>query len=139
MNNIFALCRLSQFLAGVLAILLVSAFAHAAEEPPAVDIGYYALKPSFVSNLTGGPKYIRCDVQLMTKNAPAIPQIKLHTPALRHDILMLIGGQDGNQIKTREGKEELRQTALQTVRTRLQKLTGEGIVDDLYFTAYYVK
>ena len=85
--------------------------ANAAEEEEPVEIGYYAFKPSIVSNLSGGPKYIRCDIQLMTEQASLIPQIELHAPALRHHILMLIAGQDGKRLKTREGKEGLRQEA----------------------------
>jgi len=130
----------SQHLSILFATLVLAASASAAEEEQApTEIGYYALKPSFVSNLSGGPKYIRCDIQLMTEQASEIPKIELHTPALRHDILMLIGGQDGNQLKTREGKEDLRQTALASVRSRLEEMTGKAIVNDLYFTAYYVK
>jgi flagellar FliL protein len=120
-------------------VVLAPAASVAAEEQAPTEIAYYALKPSFVSNLSGGPKYIRCDIQLMTEQASEIPKIELHTPALRHDILMLIGGQDGNQLKTREGKEDLRQTALASVRSRLEEMTGKAIVNDLYFTAYYVK
>lgn len=121
----------------VLLAIIIPAAGTAAED--VAEIGYYALKPSFVSNLTGGPKYIRCDIQLMTEQASEIPEIELHTPALRHSILMLIGGQDGNQLKTRDGKESLRQAALESVRNRLEQMTGKPIVDDLYFTAYYVK
>ena len=108
------------------------------EEPPA-EIGYYALTPSIVSNLSGGPKYIRCDVQLMTRNAQTLPQIELHAAALRHAILMLIAGEDGNQLKSREGKEALRTRALASVQAQLKDLTGETLVDDLFFTNYYVK
>jgi len=140
MNRLFKMRRISPTLAGLIAAICMTANLCAAEEAAdSADIGYYALKPSFVSNLTGGPKYIRCDIQLMTENAADIPKIELHTPALRHGILMLIGGKDGAQIKTREGKEELRQAALESVRTQLQELTGKSIVKDLYFTAYYVK
>ena len=103
------------------------------------DIGYYAMEPSFVSNLTGGPKYIRCDIQLMTKTASEIPKIELHEPALRHNILMLLAGKDGKSLKTRSGKESLRKAALDSVRSRLESLTGSPIVDDLYFTAFYIK
>jgi len=113
--------------------------ANAAEEEEPVEIGYYAFKPSIVSNLSGGPKYIRCDIQLMTEQASLIPQIELHAPALRHHILMLIAGQDGKQLKTREGKEGLRQDTLKAIQAQLEELTGETIVKDLYFTAYYVK
>lgn len=109
------------------------------EEKPPVEIGYYALKPSIVSNLTGGPKYIRSDIQLMTEYASEIPKIELHAPALRHAILMLIAGQDGKQLQTREGKESLRKAALAAIQEQLKELTGNTIVNDLYFTAYYVK
>ena len=109
------------------------------EEKPPVDIGYYALKPSIVSNLSGGPKYIRCEIQLMTEQAAEIPKIELHSPALRHAILMLIAEQDGKQLQTREGKEGLRKEALQAMQAQLEDLTGQAIVNDLYFTAYYVK
>jgi flagellar FliL protein len=140
MNRLFSMPRSSQHLSILFAMLVMAAPASAAEEEQTpTEIAYYALKPSFVSNLSGGPKYIRCDIQLMTEEASEIPKIELHTPALRHDILMLIGGRDGNQLKTREGKEDLRQTALASVRSRLEEMTGKAIVNDLYFTAYYVK
>ena len=109
------------------------------EEQAPPEIGYYALKPSIVSNLTGGPKYIRCDIQLMTEQAADIPKIELHSPALRHAILMLIAGQDGQQLLTRDGKEGLRKAALEASQAQLKELTGQTIVNDLYFTAYYVK
>ena len=111
----------------------------AAEDEADIDIAYYPLKPSFVSNLIGGPKYIRCDIQLMTEQASQLPLIELHSPALRHRILMLLAGQDGKQLQTREGKEGLRKAALSSVQEQLEDLTGEKIVKDLYFTAYYVK
>lgn len=118
--------------------LAAGAMAAAEEEEP-IDIGYYAFKPSIVSNLSGGPKYIRCDIQLMTEKASLIPMIELHAPALRHHVLMLLAGQDGKQLKSREGKEGLRKAALQAIQAQLEELAGEPIVKDLYFTAYYVK
>lgn len=103
------------------------------------EIAYYALKPSIVSNLTGVPKYIRCDVQLMTEQASEISRLALHAPALRHVLLMLIAAQDGAALTTPSGKEQLRTVALEAIQAQLESLTGKQIVDDLYFTAYYVK
>lgn len=139
MNRLYLKRRISRSLAFLLALFVIPLSTAVAKEEAEIEIGYYALKPSFVSNLTGGPKYIRCDIQLMTEHASEIPKIEFHTPALRHSILMLIGGRDGNQLKTRDGKEDLRKAALESVRKRLEQLTGDAIVDDLYFTAYYVK
>jgi flagellar FliL protein len=110
-----------------------------ADDGEPVDIAYFALKPSIVSNLTGGPKYIRCDVQLMTERAAEVPRLELHAPALRHTLLMLIAAQDGSALTTPSGKENLRTSALVAIQQQLEELTGKRIVNDLYFTAYYVK
>ena len=140
MNGKFVQSAIIQMLVILLAIMVLAMPGHASdEEEVEVNIGYYALEPSFVSNLTGGPKYIRCDIQLMTKTASEIPKIELHNPAIRHHILMLLAGKDGKALKTRNGKEGLRKAALKQVRTQLESLTGSPIVDDLYFTAFYVK
>jgi len=140
MKTWIAMHRIVRVMIGLMAVIAISAAASAADDkkaPP--DVGYYPLKPSFVTNLSGGPKYIRCDIQLMTEMASEIPRIDLHAPALRHRILMLIAGQDGKQLQTREGKEQLRQAALAAVQGQLKGFTGQPIVSDLYFTAYYVK
>ena len=141
MKRSLAMRHIARFLSALGGAMLLCTTVLAAddEEDPAVEIGYYALKPSIVSNLTGGPKYIRCDVQLMTEHASEIPKIELHSPALRHHILMLIAGQDGNQLLSRDGKENLRKAALDAVQSELKQMTGKTIVKDLYFTAYYVK
>ncbi len=108
-------------------------------EKEPVKISYVEMKPSIISNLTGGPKYIRCDIQLMTKYASKVEQIKTHMPALRHTVLMIIAGADGKQLTTHEGKEALRKQLLEAIRKKLEELTDEPMVKDLYFTAYYVK
>jgi len=103
------------------------------------EISYVELKPSIISNLTGGPEYIRADIQLMTEYASALEDIKLHMPAIRHSVLMLIAGEDGNKLKSREGKEGLRADSLAAVQKTLTELTGKPLVKDLFFSAYYVK
>ncbi len=122
-----------------LIMLFFSLPAAAEEEKEPVKISYVEMKPSIVTNLNGGPKYIRCDIQLMTKYASKVETIQLHMPALRHAILMLLSGEDGKTLTTPEGKEALRKKALETVRKTLEELTDEPMVKDLYFTAYYVK
>lgn len=107
------------------------------DEP--VKISYVEMKPSFVSNLTGGPKYIRCDIQLMSKYASNVPEIELHMPALRHAILMLLAGADGKKLLTSDGKEAFRLQALEAVNKTLKEVSGKAKVKDLYFTSYYVK
>jgi flagellar FliL protein len=135
----FMACRFDSLVMLVVIGMVCMSTGVVADDEPPVNVGYLALEPSLVSNLTGGPKYIRCDVQLMTEQASALPQLQLHTPAVRHTLLMLLAGQDGKALKTADGKEALRGAALKAVQAQLEALTGEAIVDDLYFTAYYVK
>ncbi len=139
MKKFSVVCRFFRATAGLLLLFGLVLAAQAKDEKAERDIGYYALKPSIVSNLSGGPKYIRCDIQLMTEDAASLPLIELHSPAVRHSILMLIAAEDGKQLKTRDGKEKLRQAALASVQQQLTELTGDSLVADLYFTAYYVK
>ena len=139
MNSILATYRWSPILLSLCVSLLALPVTAGSDDEADTEIAYYELKPSFISNLAGGPKYSRCDIQLMTKRADELAKLALHSPALRHSILMLLAGQDGKHLMSREGKEGLRQEALESVRTRLTELSGEAIVDDLYFTAYYVK
>ena len=47
--------------------------------------------------------------------------------------------EDGNQLRSREGKEALRTRPLASVQGQLKELTGETLVSDLFFTNYYVK
>ncbi len=110
-----------------------------AEEKEPTQVAYHALKPSLVANVKGGARYIRCDVQLMTKDEKQIETIALHTPALRHELLMVFSEQDGDQLKTPKGKESLRKTSLKAVQARLKEISGEALVDDLFFTAIFVQ
>ena len=73
MKSLFSLRLVVHSLVALWAATCLSAFA--ADETAEVDIAYYPLKPSFVSNLSGGPKYIRCDIQLMTEQAAQLPLI----------------------------------------------------------------
>ena len=83
MNRLFKMRRISPTLAGLIAAVCMTAKVWAAEEAAdTADIGYYALKPSFVSNLTGGPKYIRCDIQLMTEDCRRHPEDRTAHPRI---------------------------------------------------------
>ena len=104
-----------------------------------LSAAYHELKPSLVVNLQGVGKYMRCDVQLMTRDDANLEDIQTHSPALRHELLMLLGDQQGDTLKKPKGKEKLRLTALKAIQNVMQEQTGEAKVDDLFFTAFYVQ
>jgi len=127
----------------VLLLLLLPALAWAAEEDgedqEKVQVEYLKLSPSLVVNVQQGARYVRCDVQLMTRKPEALERMKLHAPAIRHELLLLLSDQKGSELKQPKGKETLRKQALKAVRKVLQELTGEPLVDDLFFTSFFVQ
>jgi flagellar FliL protein len=109
------------------------------EEQVPVKISYYQIKPSLVANLAKGGKYIRCDIQLMTKDEAFVEALTLHGPAIRHTLLMLLSEQDGTTLKTPEGKESLRKSALTELHKLLEETAGKASVDALFFTTFFVQ
>jgi len=100
---------------------------------------YHKISPSLVANVQGRARYVRCDVQLMTRVEEYLDEITLHTPAIRHELLLLLSDQKSKELKSPKGKEQLRKSALKAVRATLKDLTGKTEVDDLFFTSFYVQ
>jgi flagellar FliL protein len=125
-----------------LLLLLLPCLASAADEeektPPPV-MSYYQIKPSLVANLASGGRYVRCDIQLMTEDKGLLEDLRLHDPAIRHALLMLLSEQDGNQIKSAEGKETLRKKAITQIRALIKKETGKEGPNALFFTTFFVQ
>jgi flagellar FliL protein len=109
------------------------------EEAETTPVAYFSLSPSLITNVQDGARYVRCDIQLMTKDEANLEKIRLHAPAIRHELLLLLGDQKGEALKTASGKEKLRKMALKAAARVMKKQTGEEIVGDLFFTAYFVQ
>ena len=130
--------------------LLITAFvslfgagiASAADEDAAEakPVAYFSLKPSLISNVQGNAHYARCDIQLMTKDEKNVELIRTHAPAIRHELLLLLGDQKGETLLTPAGREGFRKQALAAVKKVMEKQTGQkGLVDDLFFTSFFVQ
>lgn len=121
------------------ASILLAADGDGDEAKAPATIAYYELSPSIVVNVKGRAKYIRCDVQLMTRDEAKIPAISLHAPALRHELILLLSDQQGTEIRTSKGKEKLRATVLKSLKGVMKRLVGDETIDDLFFTTYLVQ
>lgn len=103
------------------------------------QVAYYEMSPSIVVNVKGRAKYMRCDVQLMTRDQTHLDDIILHAPALRHELLLLFSNQEGDTIRGGKGKEQLRKKALKALQSVMQSLVEAEVIDDLFFTSYFVE
>ncbi len=100
---------------------------------------YYSLSPSLITNVQEGADYARCEIELMTLDEANLEDIKLHAPAIRHELLLLLGDQKGSALKTPSGKESFRKQALKAAARVMKEQTGRQSVDDLFFTSYFVE
>ncbi len=99
---------------------------------------YMALDPAFVINLADedAPRYLQADIQVMTRQAEVLEQVKAHLPQIRNNLLMLFAQQKAADLRSRDGREKLQAAALAEVQKVLQAETGKPGVEALYFTSF---
>lgn len=124
---------------GLLCLTLTFAVHAEDEDAPPPEPVYYELAPSLVTNLSGGPKYIRCEVQLMVLGEENKALLDKYAPALRHEMFLLLAEQDGRALQTPQGKEKLRKAAIKSMQALMETYTRQPVIEDLYFTSYYVR
>jgi flagellar FliL protein len=103
---------------------------------------YVPLDPPFVVNFDSGSsaRFLQITVQLMTRAPESAEFIKAHDPVIRNDLLLLFGNQKADEVSTRDGKETLRQAALEAVRKIISEEGGKAAdLEALYFTSFVMQ
>lgn len=102
---------------------------------------YQPLEPPFVVNFgrEADVRFMQISIQVADRDPAVIERIKEHNPAIRNGLVMLFSSQDPEVLNTREGKEQLRQDALEEVRSVLEQMTGRGRLENLYFTSFVMQ
>lgn len=103
---------------------------------------YIALDPPFVVNFDAGSsaRFLQVTVQLMTRDLELAEFIKQHDPVIRNDLLLLLGNVKYEDVQTREGKEALRQSSLETVRQIIKSEGAEPAkLEAVYFTSFVMQ
>jgi len=119
--------------------------APASNEAPPVEalkdtsnVAYFQLSPAFVVNLEAGDsgiRYLQLNLSVMVGQESHLEIVKKHMPVLRHNLNLLFGSLDFNDIRSREGKDKLTAEALTVIRDALQKSTGKPVVQAVYFNS----
>jgi flagellar protein FliL len=113
-----------------------------AKQEPLPPPQYIALDPPFVVNFEADEqvRFLQITVQLMSRDAATLEQLKANDPVVRNDLLLLFGGQKYSVIATREGKETLRKETLATVRKVVTAAGGKPEkVEAVYFTSFVMQ
>jgi flagellar FliL protein len=108
-----------------------------AEEGSPTGAQYVHLQPAFVlnygTNTKGRMKYIRTDIALRVTGAEAAGMVNQHQAYIRNQMVLLLSQQEADTVNNAQGREKLRQVALEEVRALLTELEGKPFIDDLYF------
>jgi flagellar FliL protein len=118
-----------------------------AEDEPKGPPIYLALDPPLVASIDDGEsiRFVQITVEVMSRKEAVLDAVVNHTPVIRNNLLMLLGRKTVPELASSDGKEKLRQEALQEVQSVLEQMGPEnpetpmGELEDLYFTSFVVQ
>jgi len=102
---------------------------------------YVPLHPAFVVNFENQEQvaFLQVDIQIMTYDNTVESALKTHMPAIRNELLLLLGGKQYHEINTREGKRALSQEAIQVMQDVLKDVGASSSIEALYFTSFVMQ
>jgi flagellar FliL protein len=102
---------------------------------------YFAMEKPFVVNLSGSDAltYLQVNVQFKLKKADFREKLQKQLPAVENTLVMLLSDQTVASIKSVQGKQALRKTALKSVQQVCKKLIGDPTIDAVYFTGFIIQ
>ncbi len=111
--------------------------AHGETAHPAI---YFAIDPPLVVNFEDGSvvRFLQISMDIMARDQKAIESVQKNLPLIRNNLLLLMSNRNYQTLMSREGKEKLRQEALDEIRA-VQKKEGGPDIDDLLFTSFVVQ
>ena len=101
---------------------------------------YHELVKDFVVTFEGedGIRYLQLSLQVMSYQQEAIDRVDANMPAVRNSLIMLIGSQNYEDLKTNEGKEALRKAILDSVQ-QVARLKANQTLEDVLFTGFVLQ
>lgn len=102
---------------------------------------YLPIDPAFVVNFAsqGKARFLQVTVEVMTRD-PGVPDsVKLHMPVIRNNLMLLLSSQSYDSVSTLEGKETLREEALEVIQQILEEETGDPGIEAVYFTSFVMQ
>jgi flagellar FliL protein len=102
---------------------------------------YLPLEPAFVVNFQGQnrAKFLQVTIEIMTRDQHVVDLVSQHMPAIRNSLILLFSSQAYEEISTAEGKEALREKALEEVQAILEEETGDPGIEAVYFTSFVMQ
>jgi len=102
---------------------------------------YLPLEPEFIVNFNNeeAVSYVQIEMTLMSRNQFYIDQITNHMPAIRHEILLILSGQQYSELRTSAGKENLRTEILKKIKEIIGQGESVAGVEAVYFSSFIMQ
>ena len=102
---------------------------------------YFEIQEPFIVNLAdkGSLSFLQVNAQLKVKSEKIKPMLTAHLPAIQHTVMMVLSEQTSAEIKSVDGKQNLRQKTLKEVQALLLKQIGTEGIEDIYFTSFVIQ
>lgn len=111
------------------------------DEVASKSSAYVSLGEPMVLNLSGGKRltFLQISADVLVSDADAESTIKIHVPAIRHSLIMLLSEQKAADIKSPTRREEIRQQATARVKGLMAELADSQDVSDVLFSSILVQ
>lgn len=92
-------------------------------QAPLAPAIYFQMTPNFTINfnVNGRQRFLQAEITLMYRDPELEPILKLHMPAIRNGLVMLLSNKNFDELQTPEGKEILKKEAFDIVQGILIK------------------
>lgn len=126
-------------------IMLSIGSVYAADEEEAqvpAESSYVSLGEPMVLNLTSKTNrltFLQISADVLVGNSDAEETIKIHVPAIRHKLIMLLSEQDAANIKSPAKREAIRQQATAEVIALIENLSGNREETEVLFSSILVQ
>ena len=101
---------------------------------------YIKMGDPFTVNVSGGnARFMQVGIQVMSRDPKAGDAVKTHMPVIRDRINTILGAQNAEQVRTTEGKQQLRQQIRDDMRKVLEERYGKPAIEEVYFTKFVIQ
>ncbi|PSV28765.1 MULTISPECIES: flagellar basal body-associated protein FliL [unclassified Photobacterium] len=110
--------------------------------PASVMSAYYVVLPQpFTFNVTGDTRdrVVQIKVQLMVRGDKNEALAKQHIPLIESTLLQAFGVATVEQLRSPNGRDQLRQQALEAVKAAMVKVAGTPAVERVLFTGFVMQ
>lgn len=102
---------------------------------------YEDLAPAFVVNFytEGRTRYMQASLTLLARDQRELAALKVHMPALRNQLVMLLSSQEFTDLNTPLGVDMLKQRVTAAVQELAMSEVGSPVVEQVLFTNFVMQ